>query len=139
MENTEILNLAREIGAAIQRSDEYINYRMSEQQVECSKELQSTIEKFNSKKAEINAELSKENADQKKMDELNAEIGGLYREITNNETMKKFNESKQIFDGMLAKISYLISECAKGEDPYKVEISDEENCTGSCATCGGCH
>ena len=139
MENTEILNLAREIGAAIQRSDEYINYRMNEQKVECSKELQSTIEKFNSKKAEINAELSKENADQKKMDELNSEIGELYKKITNDADMKKFNEAKQVFDGMLAKISYLISECAKGEDPYKVEILDEENCTGSCATCGGCH
>lgn len=139
MENTEILNLAREIGAAIQRSDEYINYRMNEQKVECSKGLQSTIEKFNSKKAEINAELSKENADQKKMDELNREIGELYRKITNDETMKKFNEAKSVFDDMLAKISYLISECAKGEDPYKVEIPDAESCTGSCSTCGGCH
>ena len=43
MENTEILNLAREIGMAIQRSDEYINYRMNEQKVECSKKLQNTI------------------------------------------------------------------------------------------------
>ena len=87
MENTEIFNLAREIGMAIQRSDEYINYRMNEQKVECSKELQSTIEKFNLKKSEINEELSKENADQKKMDELNSEIGELYRKITNDETM----------------------------------------------------
>ena len=139
MENTEIFNLAREIGMAIQRSDEYINYRMNEQKVECSKELQSTIEKFNLKKSEINEELSKENADQKKMDELNSEIGELYRKITNDETMKKFNETKRIFDEMLAKISYLISECAKGEDPYKVEIPENESCTGSCATCGGCH
>lgn len=139
MENTEILNLAREIGAAIQRSDEYINYRMNEQKVECSKELQSTIEKFNSKKAEINAELSKENADQKKMDELNREIGELYRKITNDETMKKFSEAKSVFDDMLGRVSYLISECAKGEDPYKVEIPDAGSCTGSCSTCGGCH
>lgn len=139
MENTEILNLAREIGAAIQRSDEYINYRMNEQKVECSKELQSTIEKFNLKKSEINAELSKENSDREKTDELNREIGELYREITNNETMKKFSEAKRVFDDMLGKISYLITECAKGEDPYKVEVPDTENCTGSCSTCGGCH
>lgn len=139
MENTEILNLAREIGMAIQRSDEYISYRMNEQKVECSKELQGTIEKFNSKKAEINKELSKENSDQKKMDKLNSEIGELYRKITNDEAMKKFNEAKSVFDGMLGKISYLISECAKGEDPYKVEIPENESCTGSCSTCGGCH
>ena len=139
MENTEILNLAREIGVALQRSDEYINYRMNEQRAECSKELQDTIKKFNEKKSEINLELSKENADQKKMDKLNSEIGELYRKITNDETMKRFNEAKNIFDSMLGKISYFISECAKGEDPYKVEIPDEESCTGSCDTCGGCH
>lgn len=139
MENTEILNLAREIGMAIQRSDEYINYRMNEQKVECSKKLQNTIKKFNLKKSEINAELSKESSSQEKMDKLNSEISELYKKITNDEDMTKFNETKRIFDEMLGKISYLISECAKGEDPYKIEIPDEENCTGSCSTCSGCH
>lgn len=139
MENTEILNLAREIGMAIQRSDEYISYRMNEQKIECSKKLQNTIKEFNLKKSEINAELSKEISSQEKMDKLNSEISELYKKITNDENMKKFNETKRIFDEMLGKISYLISECAKGEDPYKIEIPDEKNCTGSCSTCSGCY
>ena len=139
MENTEIFNLAREIGVAIQNSEEYINYRMNEQAVECNKGLQSTIENFNLKKAEINSELSKEKADQEKLDKLNKEIGELYKKITDDETMKKFNTAKQIFDDLLNKVSYVISECAKGEDPYKVQIPDDDACTGSCATCGGCH
>ena len=139
MENIEIFNLAREIGVAIQNSEEYINYRMNEQRVECNKELQEAIENFNSKKAEINSELSKEQANQEKLDKLNKEIGELYKKITDDETMKEFNTTKQIFDDLLSKVSYLISECAKGEDPYNVQIPNDQSCTGSCATCGGCH
>lgn len=139
MDSIEIFGLAREIGVAIQSSEEYINYRMNEQAVECNKELQDAIGNFNLKKVEINNELSKDNVDQEKLDKLNKEIGELYRKINDDETMKKFNTTKQVFDDLLNKISYVISECAKGEDPYKVQIPDEDACTGSCATCGGCH
>lgn len=135
----DIITLAREIGAAIQSSEEYINYRMNEQAVECDKNLQGAIEKFNLKKAEINAEISKSDSDKKRLDELNAEIGDLYKSIMDNETMKKFNISKQKFDEVLGKISLVINESAKGEDPYKIDTENMNSCTGSCSTCGGCH
>ena len=70
----DILTLAREIGAAIQISDEYITYRMHEQAVECDSELQEVIKKFNLKKAEIGDEISKTDSDKEKLDKLNTEI-----------------------------------------------------------------
>lgn len=136
---TEILNLARELGTAIQHSEEYIDYRICEQNVECNKELQGVIETFNLKKTEINGELAKENPSQEKIDKLNTEIGDLYRKITSDETMQKFNESKQRFDQCLSEISYIINESAKGMDPYKVVIPESGGCSGSCSTCGGCN
>lgn len=135
----DILTLAREIGAAIQISEEYITYRMHEQAVECDGELQKVIEKFNLKKAEIGAEISKTDSDKEKLDNLNTEIGELYKTIMDNENMKKFNVSKQEFDGILNKISHIITESARGADPYKIEADDLTGCGGSCETCGGCH
>ena len=50
----EILTLARELGHAVQQSEEYIDFRIKEQNVECDAELQKEIEEFNLKKVSIN-------------------------------------------------------------------------------------
>ena len=47
----DIINLARELGAAIQQSEEYIDYKIKEQNVECDEALQKVIEEFNLKKS----------------------------------------------------------------------------------------
>ena len=93
----DLISLAREIGFAIQNDDDYIDYKVTEQNVECDHELQEIIEKFNLKKVEINHEISKETPDTEKIDKLNEEIGSLYREMVSNETMKAYNESKEKF------------------------------------------
>lgn len=133
----DLISLAREIGFAIQNDDDYIDYKVTEQNVECDHELQEIIEKFNLKKVEINHEISKETPDTEKIDKLNEEIGSLYREMVSNETMKAYNESKEKFARKLQAVSFIINKSAEGQDPYNIEI-EEDNCTGSCATCGGC-
>jgi len=135
----DILDLARELGKAIQEDEKYIEYRMKEQKVECKEDLQKIIEKFNLKKVEINLELSKENSDKEKLDELNKEIGDLYGKIMADETMQDFNKAKQEFDVILNNVSYIISESAAGKDPYTIEIPNGADCVGNCASCGGCH
>ncbi len=134
----DILNLARELGVAIQQNEEYIDYRINEQKIECDKNLQSMIEKFNLKKVDINLEISKEDSDKEKLDKLNKEIGELYSEITNNETMKNFNESKQKFENLLNKVNYIITESARGSDPFMVNPDEQESCAGNCSSCSGC-
>ena len=74
----DIINLARELGAAIQQSEEYTDYKIKEQNVECDEALQKVIEEFNLKKVSINNEIGKENVDQEKIDELNNSIGDFH-------------------------------------------------------------
>lgn len=132
----DIISLARELGYAIQQNEDYLDYKIKEQNVECDKELQENLEKFNLKKATINLEISKQETDTQKIDKLNEEIMELYNKINSNETMMKYNEAKQKFDNTLQKVSLIINKSALGEDPYSIDV--DENCTGSCSTCGGC-
>ena len=135
----DIITLARELGAAIQQDELYIDYKIKEQNVECDMELQKTIEDFNSKKSEINIEISKDNADSQKIDELNSSIGELYQKITQNFKMEEYNEAKQKFDDRLQKVSFIINSASAGQDPYSVDVNDDtSSCTGSCQTCNGC-
>ena len=134
----DIITLARELGAAIQQDELYIDYKIKEQNVECDMELQKTIEDFNSKKSEINIEISKDNADSQKIDELNSSIGEFYKKITQNPKMEEYNEAKQKFDDRLQKVSLIINSASAGQDPYSVDISEDTSCTGRCQTCHGC-
>ena len=67
----EILTLAKELGHAIQQTEEYIDFRIKEQNVECDTELQKEIEEFNLKKVSINEEISKEKVNHERIDKLN--------------------------------------------------------------------
>ncbi len=134
----DLITLAREVGAAIQQNEEYIDYKIKEQNVECDKELQKMIEELNLKKVSINNELSKENADQEEIDKLNSEIGELYNKIMQNETMKIYNEAKQKFEEILRKVSFIINNSAAGQDPYVIDIDNMIGCSGSCSGCSGC-
>lgn len=135
----DIITLARELGAAIQQDELYIDYKIKEQNIECDSELQKNIKDFNSKKSEINIEISKDNADSQKIDELNSSIGELYQKITQNFKMEEYNEAKRKFDDRLQKVSFIINSASAGQDPYSVDVNDDtSSCTGSCQTCNGC-
>lgn len=135
----DLISLARELGFAIQNDPDYINYKIKEQNVQCDKELQETIEKLNLKKVDINNEISKENPNTEKIDKLNEEIGVLYKNMVSNKKMKEFNDSKNLFSEKLQKVSTIINKSAQGEDPFLIDVDSDSSCTGSCSTCGGCH
>lgn len=135
----DIITLARELGAAIQQDELYIDYKIKEQNIECDSKLQKNIKDFNSKKSEINIEISKDNADSQKIDELNSSIGELYQKITQNFKMEEYNEAKRKFDDRLQKVSFIINSASAGQDPYSIDVNDDiSSCTGSCQTCNGC-
>ena len=134
----DVITLARELGFAIQNDSDYIDFKIKEQNVECNEELQNIIKEFNLKKSEINEEISKNNSDTSKIDSLNNEIGALYQKMISNEVIKAYSNSKEVFSKKLQKVSLIINKSAEGIDPYSIDIDDDEGCSGSCQTCGGC-
>ena len=64
------------------------------------------------------------------------EMQKLYTLIMQNEHMADFTMAKQGMDKLVGDINMIIGMCCDGEDPDTCEISA---CSGSCATCGGCH
>lgn len=134
----DIINLAREIGFAIQNNDDYIEFKMKEQKVQCNKQLQKNIEEFNSKKSDLNLEMSKSEPEIKKIDNLNKEIGELYQAIISNEDMKQYNKTKEKFNQLLQQVSLIINKSAEGQDPYSISIQEYGECEGKCSACDGC-
>ncbi len=133
----DIIELAREIGRKIQSDDMYLKLKIAKQNSDEDKELQDLIGEFNLKRMAINNEATKDERDEKKIQELNIELREIYSKVMKNENMAAYNIAKQEMDSVLKRVTAIIMQSAEGEDPETTDY--EESCTGSCSSCSGCH
>lgn len=134
----DMIELARQLGKEIQKDETYIKMRLTEQTSEDDQELQNLVGEFNLKRMSINNEASKADRDDEKLQELNKEMRHIYAQIMQNENMQNYNSAKQEFEAKFQRVVAIIQNSADGEDPETTDYISS-SCTGSCATCGGCH
>lgn len=133
----DIIEMARELGKALQNDDRYIAYNLAKQANDADKELQEQIDSFEKMRCDLSMELTKENKDTDKVKELDEGIKELYGKIMSNQHMVVFTAAQKSLESLVSNVQEIITLCANGEDPATCEPSS--GCTGSCATCGGCH
>ena len=135
----DIIELARELGKAIQQEQAFINMRVACQQSDEEEELQNMIGEFNLKRMAINNEVQKEDRSEETLKKYNDELRAIYAEIMQNPHMAAYNEAKNELDALVQRVTNIITMSADGEDPDSCDC-DSCGCTGSCASCGGgCH
>lgn len=133
----DTIQLARELGKAIQQEDAYLKLQLAQQNSDNDKELQDLIGEFNLKRMAINNEAQKSDRDDDKLQKLNVEMREVYGKIMQNENMISYNEAKEGLDQILQRVLAIVSQSANGEDPETTDYSP--SCTGSCSSCAGCH
>ena len=132
----DIIKMARELGAAIQSSDEYKNFMAAKEKNDADELLQNQIAEFNLLKMQYDAEMQREEPDKDKLQQINADIAKLYNEIIGGESMTAYNEAYTAYNELCTTVSNILLMCENGEDP---ETCESSACTGNCGTCGGCH
>ena len=135
---SDIISLTRQLGAAIQEQDAYLEYQAAKAANDNDEQLQNLIGEFNLLRMSLSAELQKDEdqKSQSKIDELNNQLQSTYNAVMENESMKNFNQAKSNMDQLTNKITSIIAMCIEGENP---ETCEPASCSGSCSTCGGCH
>ncbi len=132
-----VIELTRELGKAIQADERYIRFEKARVANDNDTELQNAIGNFNIKRMELEQAVGKEPKDEEAVKVLNEELRALYGEIMSSKAMVEYNTAKALLDQMMNEVNTVITKSLDGEDPETCET--EEGCTGSCATCGGCH
>ncbi len=127
----DVIAMARELGAALQQSDEYTAYNVAKNAADGDEVLQEMIGEFNLKKLSLSTEVQKEEKDQKKLAALNEEVRSLYGRIMAHPTMAAYNTTKEELDRLLNFIQQIIVYSANGEDPATIE--EETSCGGDCS------
>ena len=134
----DMIAMARELGKTIQQDERYLALQIARQNSDNDETLQDLIGDFNLKRMAINNEAGKENRDESKLQELNAELRHVYAEIMKNPNMTAYNQAKEALDAVLKRVNAIISLSVEGEDPETADLT-EDTCVGSCSSCAGCH
>ncbi len=137
----DVISLARELGAAIQKDERYLAYTKAKEANEADTALNELISKIQLVQMNYQMEASKEAPDTDKMAEFEAEFTALYEQFTQNPNVQAFDEARAEIDAMMNYIMQILGLCVNGADPATCEPEPEHdhNCDGSCSSCGGCH
>lgn len=135
----DAISMARELGKQIQADERYKAYHTARELNDKDESLQKLIADFNEKRMELSAEMAKPDKDTERLQKFDSEIKSLYADIMRNENMTAFNKAKEDMDNLLSQVNFIITASANGEDPETCPTEMPHSCSGSCATCGGCH
>lgn len=128
--------MARDLGKALQEDERYIAYNVAKQNADEDESLQMLIQDFNMSRVQLNTEMSKDDKDADRLQELDQKIKDTYAAILANENMAAFNDAQDTMNAVMSAINVIITASANGSDPETCPAT--QSCSGSCSTCGGC-
>ena len=133
----DVIAKAREMCLELTKDEKFLNYLKAKKENDNNKELQEQIGEFNLVRLSLDKELSAENKNEDKIEELNTKIRDIYTKIMANEAMIIYNNAKMELDDLINQINQIITKTCNGEDPLTCEST--VNCGGNCSSCAGCH
>ena len=118
----DCIDLFKKAAAALQTDPRYLELDAARRENDADEELQQMIGEFNAARVA----------------ELNERVNSLYSQIMASEGMVRYNTAKKECEEMVGHIDAIINTAMNGGDPMSVK-APTGGCTGSCASCGGCH
>ncbi len=134
----DYIELFKKAAAAMQTDPRYLELDAARRENDMDQELQGLIGEFNLARLDLNNETSKIEPSDDRINELNQKINDLYTQIMSSEGMVRYNAAKAECEALVNHIDAIINTAMNGGDPMTVN-APQGGCTGSCATCGGCH
>ena len=124
----EVLLKARELGEAIQSSEEMKKVKDLELAQENDEEAKALLQEFNLNRMNLardmqNGKLKREEAIRKNNEAFEAML-------KKSQVIADYIAAKNEFDALVNQVNQIINFYITGQDP---------NCTHDCSTCGGCH
>ena len=132
----DIIELTRQLGAAIQQEDAYHAFHKAKEVNEQDDALNEMINKLQLIHMSYQHEAAKDDANEEKLAAYDREFSEAYKAVMANPHMQAFEQAKQGLDVLMKRITGILSLCAQGEDPATCEY--QAACSGDCSSCGGC-
>lgn len=135
----DVIAIARELGAALQKDERYLKLAAAQKANEEDTALNELISKLQLVQLSFQQEASKEEKDDAKLQEMDAEFSQLYAQVMANPNMQAYQNAAQEVDKLMKYVNGIFTLCLQGQDPATCEPEEEHHCSGECSSCGGCH
>ena len=136
----DIIKLTRELGAAIQQDERYLNFAKAREENEKDAELNELMAQIQMVQMNYQMEASKEEPDSAKMQAYEEQFNTVYTKFMDSDKMKAYEAARAEIDNLMNYITSIFALCLQGEDPATCEPQTQEhNCGGECSSCSGCH
>lgn len=145
----DIIKMARDLGSAVQETEEYKKAVAAKDKNDADEGLQGLIANFNEIRGKLSIEMQNKDEEQNHTNpdaikELDSELKALYEKIMTHELMLEFNEAKDEIDSIMNQISNILLASVNGEDPQTFEVAAPAAAGGGCggggcSSCSGCH
>ena len=134
-----VIELTRQLGAAIQQDERYLNFAKARQENENDAELNELMSQIQMVQMNYQMEASKEAPDADKMKEYEEKFNDVYTKFMDSDKMKAYEAARAEIDNLMNYVMQILGLCVNGADPATCEPEQEHNCGGSCSSCSGCH
>ena len=101
----ELEKMARQLGAAIQQDEAYLNFEKARLANEADEELNDLMGKIRLIQMSYQVEAAKDEPDEDKMNGFNQEFQGVYSQIMANKNMQEYEKARQAVDDMISMIA----------------------------------
>lgn len=136
----DVIELTRQLGAAIQESEEYKAFKVAQEASEKDAEVTDKMAKIEEIRAAYQTAAMEAEPDEKFLAKLDKDFQDVYASLMVSDTMAAYEEAREALDGKMNYIMQILYLCVNGEDPATCEPQEEHECGGDCCSCGGdCH
>ncbi len=127
----DIYEKAKELGEAIIESEEYKTLKTAEREQEEDAEALRLLQEYSAVRTKLADEINKGEIGEERMKEIRAELEAAYEKMMENGHISAYIAAQRTFQEVIDRMNGIISFHITGKMPG--------SCSGSCASCGGCH
>ena len=128
-----VFQKTRELGKALMESDAYLNMKAAEDRAMQNEEAARVMGDFLEKRQQLQGLMQSENPDPGAMKRISDEMDAAQERLQMMDDIVALTETRNEFNALIGQINQVLQFIVTGA------MQQPEGCSGSCASCSGCH
>lgn len=129
----KVFEKTRELGQALLESECYHRLKAAEDKAMQNAEAAAAMAEYLEKRSDIQALMQSDNPDPGALKRISDEMDEAQQRLQMIDDILALNQARSEFDGLIGQVNQVLQFIVTGN------MEQPSGCTGSCATCSGCH
>jgi cell fate (sporulation/competence/biofilm development) regulator YlbF (YheA/YmcA/DUF963 family) len=128
-----IFQKTRELGQALLESEAYLKMKAAEDRAMQNEEAARTMSEYLEKRQQLQTMVQSENPDPGALKRISDEMDAAQERLQMIDDIAALTDARNEFNALIGQINQVLQFIVTGE------MEQPSGCSGSCATCAGCH